>query len=68
MYAEVEALAAGTTRPMHLTLGHGVYAFRCLPDGTDAVNGPTVRLGDGPSTGTPAVLPVSRRAGPDRAV
>jgi iron uptake system component EfeO len=33
VYAEIEALAAGTTRPMHVTLAKGDYAVRCVPDG-----------------------------------
>lgn len=40
MHAEIEALAAGTTRPMHVILATGAYAVRCVPDGSDSVTGP----------------------------
>jgi iron uptake system component EfeO len=59
IYAEVEALAPNTTRPMQLTLGRGSYAFRCLGEDTDAVTGPALRLTDGPLPPTPPVLPVT---------
>ena len=59
IYAEVESLAPGTTRPLRVRLGHGAYAFRCLPEGVDTLTGPTVRVADGPEDATPAVLPVS---------
>src|SRR5690348_10391694 len=29
VYAEIESLAAGITRPLHLVLGRGAYAFTC---------------------------------------
>ncbi|GAA5179887.1 EfeM/EfeO family lipoprotein [Rugosimonospora acidiphila] len=58
VYAEVEALAPGTTRPMQLTLARGSYAFRCYPEDAGGVTGPTVTITDGPTQGTPAVLPV----------
>jgi iron uptake system EfeUOB component EfeO/EfeM len=59
VYAEVESLAPGATRPMHLTLAKGDYAFRCYAEDTDAINGPTVHIADGPARGTPAIQPVS---------
>jgi iron uptake system component EfeO len=34
IYAEVEQLGAGTTRPLRVNLGPGRYAFRCLLEDT----------------------------------
>jgi iron uptake system EfeUOB component EfeO/EfeM len=59
VYAEVESLAPNATRPMQVQLGHGEYAFRCYPEDTDALNGPTVRVTTGEATGSPAVRPLS---------
>jgi iron uptake system EfeUOB component EfeO/EfeM len=59
IYAEIESLAPGTTRPFHLVLGNGTYAFTCLPDGADLETGPSVTIKDGPATGATAIPPVS---------
>jgi iron uptake system component EfeO len=59
VFAEVESLAPNATRPMRVRLGHGAYAFRCYPNDSDAVNGPTVRVTGGLAVGSPAVLPMS---------
>jgi len=59
VYAEVESLAPNTTRPMRVELGHGDYAFRCYPEDSDAVSGPTIRVTTGAGNGSPAVRPVS---------
>lgn len=59
VYAEVESLAPNTTRPMNVQLGRASYAFRCYPEDTEALNGPTVRVTTGAANGSPAVLPVS---------
>lgn len=61
VYAELENLGPGSTRPMQVTLGRGRYAFRCLPEDTDAITGPTVTVTDGPKRGAPAVLPVDEQ-------
>ncbi|WP_328317540.1 EfeM/EfeO family lipoprotein [Streptomyces sp. NBC_00388] len=59
VYAETEGLAPGATREMRVALGSGSYAFTCLPDDTDAVRGPTVRIA-GPARGSgPHATPVS---------
>jgi iron uptake system EfeUOB component EfeO/EfeM len=59
VYAEIESLAPGTTRPFHLVLADGTYAFTCLPDGADAETGPSVSIKDGPARGATAIPPVS---------
>ncbi|MDX6281595.1 MAG: iron uptake system component EfeO [Kribbellaceae bacterium] len=59
IYAEVEALAPNTSRPMQLNLGRASYAFRCLAEDTDAVTGPPIQITDGPPPPAPAVLPIS---------
>ncbi|MDX6262085.1 MAG: iron uptake system component EfeO [Kribbellaceae bacterium] len=59
IYAEVEALAPNTSRPMQLDLGRASYAFRCLAEDTDAATGPTIQVTDGPPPPAPAVLPIS---------
>jgi iron uptake system EfeUOB component EfeO/EfeM len=61
VYAELENLGPGSTRPMQVTLGRGRYAFRCLPEDTDAVTGPTVTVTDGPKRGAPAIVPVDEQ-------
>lgn len=58
VYAEVEQLGPGTSRPMRVVLAAGTYAFTCFPDGADAETGPSVTISGGPARGTPAVLPV----------
>jgi iron uptake system EfeUOB component EfeO/EfeM len=58
IYAEVEALGPGTTRPMRVDVGSGRYAFRCLIEDTDAITGPTVRVA-GHVKGAAAILPVT---------
>src|SRR5882672_9005846 len=59
IYAEIEALAPGTTRAMRVGLGRGSYALRCLAEETDAVTGPTVRVSGGSASPAPAVPPVT---------
>jgi iron uptake system component EfeO len=61
VYAEVDGFGAGTTRPVHVDLGRGDYAFRCLFDGADAFTGPTVKVTDGPARGAPAIKPVTEQ-------
>jgi iron uptake system EfeUOB component EfeO/EfeM len=61
VYAEVEALAPNTTRPMQLNFGKASYAFRCLAEDTDAVTGPTIQVADGAPPQTKAVLPISNQ-------
>jgi iron uptake system component EfeO len=58
IYAEVEALGPGTTRPMRVDLGSGSYAFRCLIEDAAAITGPTRRIG-GNSAGERAIVPVT---------
>ncbi|MGV9249206.1 EfeM/EfeO family lipoprotein [Streptomyces sp. NPDC003710] len=57
VYAELEGLGPGTTRPLTVRLGAGTYAFTCLPDDASAVTGPTVRIAAG--TRGPAAPPVT---------
>ena len=59
VYAELETIAPGTTRQMRVTLGPGVYAFRCVQDGPSSpVTGPATRV-TGPGAGGPGVVPVA---------
>jgi iron uptake system component EfeO len=59
VYAEVESLAPGATRPIRLVLARGRYAFACLPDDSDVETGPAVTVPDGPARGATAVPAVS---------
>ncbi|HKS49086.1 MAG TPA: EfeM/EfeO family lipoprotein [Amycolatopsis sp.] len=59
VYGEVEGLAPGTTRPLEVSLGNGTYAFRCLPEETDAIVGPSVTITGGQERSGPAVVPVT---------
>ncbi len=60
VYGEVEGIGPGTTRPLHVTVGGGPYAFKCLPDDADAITGPTVTV-PGHARGGPAALAVSEQ-------
>jgi iron uptake system component EfeO len=68
VYAEIESLAPGVTRPLAVTLAPGRYAFTCYPEDSDAETGPVVTVTDGPALGMAAVIPVSENdlAGPVR--
>lgn len=59
IYGELEGLAAGQTGTLRATLGNGTYAFRCLPDGADAIVGPGVVVAGGPDRPGTAVVPVT---------
>lgn len=64
VYGEVEGLAPGITRELVATIGSGSYAWRCVPNGRQAVTSAAVRVSGGGST--TAVLPVTEKelAGP----
>lgn len=68
VYAEVEGLAPGTERSIHVTLGTGAYALRCLPEDTGALTGPAVHP-RGTGTASPGIRPVTENdlAGPVQA-
>jgi iron uptake system component EfeO len=59
IYAEIEGLAPGTTRPLRVQLGRGDYAFRCLAEDTDAATGPTVHVTVANPSAARAVAPVT---------
>ncbi|WP_308012038.1 EfeM/EfeO family lipoprotein [Actinacidiphila acidipaludis] len=59
LYGELEGLAPGTTRQMLVDLGSGTYAFKCLPEDTDAVTGPSVTVPGHQPQGA-ATLPVTQ--------
>jgi iron uptake system component EfeO len=59
VYAEIESLGPGTTRPIRLILARGRYAFACLPEDSDVETGPVVTVPDGPAQGATAVPAVS---------
>jgi iron uptake system EfeUOB component EfeO/EfeM len=58
IYAEIEAMGPGTSQPMRLKVGSGTYAFQCLLEDTDPIQGPSVKVA-GHVRGAPAVLPVT---------
>ena len=58
IYAEVEQLGPGTTRPMRLDAGSGSYAFRCLLQDQGPVTGPAFTVA-GHVRGARAILPVT---------
>src|SRR5215469_14113518 len=41
VYAEIEAVGSGTTRPMQANVGSGAYAFQCDASGGDELTGQT---------------------------
>jgi iron uptake system component EfeO len=59
IYGEVEGLGSGTTRPLQVTLGNGDYAFKCLPEETSAIIGPTSKVTGGGARSGPAIAPVT---------
>jgi high-affinity iron transporter len=59
VFAEIENLAPGTTRPVPVTLSAGQYAFRCaFTDGT-VLSSKTYTVSGKSSGGTAAFLPVT---------
>jgi iron uptake system component EfeO len=60
VFGEIEGIGAGTTRSLQVTLGNGVYAFRCAPEETDPLVGPSVTITGGDERSGPAVVPVTR--------
>ena len=56
VYAEIEAIGPGTTRPMQVDLGSGAYAFVCDVSGGARLTGPTTTV-PGRVLGETAVLP-----------
>ncbi|MFE0020751.1 EfeM/EfeO family lipoprotein [Amycolatopsis sp. NPDC059021] len=59
VFGEIDGLGPGTTRALPVNLGDGGYAFRCVPDGSSAFVGPTVRVSGGVARPGPAVVPVT---------
>ncbi|GAA4534442.1 EfeM/EfeO family lipoprotein [Amycolatopsis samaneae] len=59
VFGEIDGLGPGTTRALPVNLGDGGYAFRCVPDGSSAFVGPTVRVTGGAARPGPAVVPVT---------
>ncbi|TNC25495.1 EfeM/EfeO family lipoprotein [Amycolatopsis alkalitolerans] len=68
VFGEVEGIGPGTTRTMEVTLGNGTYAFRCTPEETEPITGPSVTITGGTDRSGPAVVPVTRNdlLGPSR--
>lgn len=60
VFGEIEGIGPGTTRTMQVTLGNGTYAFRCAPEETDPITGPSVTITGGAERSGPAVVPVTR--------
>ncbi|WP_194925622.1 EfeM/EfeO family lipoprotein, partial [Catenulispora pinisilvae] len=60
VYGEIESLAPGTTRPMTATIGTGTYAWRCVPNGKDAVTSESKRA-SGTGSSTTAVVPITEK-------
>jgi iron uptake system component EfeO len=58
IYAEVEAIGPGTSQPMRLRVGSGTYAFQCVLEDTDPIQGPSVKV-PGHVRGAPGVVPVT---------
>ncbi|HEU5355850.1 MAG TPA: iron uptake transporter permease EfeU [Actinocrinis sp.] len=59
VFAEIENLAPGTTRPLTVTLSGGSYAFRCaFTDGT-ALSSKTYTVGGGSSSANTGFAPVT---------
>jgi iron uptake system component EfeO len=44
VFGDIEGLASGATRTLRVELGSGDYAVRCVPDGIQAITGPTVHI------------------------
>jgi high-affinity iron transporter len=60
VYGEIEGLAPGTTRPLTATIGSGTYAWRCVPNGKDAVTSQAQRA-SGTGSSTTAVVPITEK-------
>lgn len=60
VYGELEGLAPGVTRTMHVSLAGGSYQFRCLPDDASPVTGPKITVTGATTAGGPAAVPVTK--------
>jgi iron uptake system component EfeO len=56
VYAEIEAVGPGTTRPMTVNVGSGTYAFQCDSGSDSELTGPTTTV-PGDTPGGTAVVP-----------
>ncbi|WP_433476593.1 EfeM/EfeO family lipoprotein [Spirillospora sp. CA-142024] len=59
IFAELEDVGPGATRPMRVSLGAGTYAVRCRPEDGNAVTGPRLRV-TGAGSGARGVRPLTR--------
>jgi iron uptake system component EfeO len=60
VFGEIEGIGPGTTRTLQVTLGNGTYAFRCAPEETEPITGPSVTITGGAERSGPAIVPVTR--------
>lgn len=59
IFAELEDVGPGTTRPLHVSLKAGTYAVACQPADAASVTGPAVRV-TGAGGGARGVRPITR--------
>ncbi|WP_217919884.1 EfeM/EfeO family lipoprotein [Actinomadura sp. BRA 177] len=59
VFAELEDVGPGTTRPLHVSLTAGTYTVTCRPDDAALITGPQVRV-SGPGEGARGVRPITR--------
>jgi iron uptake system component EfeO len=59
VFAELEDVGPGTTRPLHVSLTAGTYTVTCRPEDAASVSGPQVRV-TGAGRGARGVRPITR--------
>lgn len=59
VFAELEDVGPGATRPLRVSLGAGTYAVTCRPEDASSVMGPQVRV-TGAGGGARGVRPITR--------
>jgi iron uptake system component EfeO len=60
VFADIEPLGPGTSRPLDITLAAGSYAFRCVMEDEAAVTGRPVRLVGEATAPAPGVVPADQ--------
>lgn len=59
VFAELEGVGPGTTRPLHVSLAAGTYKVTCRPEDASPIMGPDVVV-TGTARGAPGVRPITR--------
>ncbi|GAA1807523.1 EfeM/EfeO family lipoprotein [Actinomadura chokoriensis] len=59
VFAELEGVGPGTTRPLHLSLAARTYRVTCRPEDASPITGPAIAV-TGAAGGVPGIRPITR--------